>query len=62
MTATIAKKGLLWAKPQKIAEIIVRASVPNASIPAVLYAPPFWRWIMYVIRFMPDFVFHRTKL
>jgi NAD(P)-dependent dehydrogenase (short-subunit alcohol dehydrogenase family) len=62
MTATITKKGLLWAKPQKIAEIIVQASATNASIPPVVYAPSFWRWIMYVIRFMPAFVFHRTKL
>jgi NAD(P)-dependent dehydrogenase (short-subunit alcohol dehydrogenase family) len=62
MTAAITKKGLLWAKPQKIAEIIVQASAPNASTPPVIYAPSFWRWIMYVIRFMPDFVFHRTKL
>ena len=62
MTAAIAKKGLLWAKPQKIAEIIVQASMPNAPTSPVIYAPSFWRWIMYVVRFMPNFIFHRTQL
>lgn len=62
MTAAIAKKGLLWAKPQKIAEIIIQASMPNAPASPVIYAPSFWRWIMYVVRFMPNFIFHRTQL
>jgi decaprenylphospho-beta-D-erythro-pentofuranosid-2-ulose 2-reductase len=62
MTAAITKKGLLWAKPQKIAEIIVQASLPDARMSRVIYAPFFWRWIMYVVRFMPDFIFHRTQL
>lgn len=62
MTAAITEKGLLWAKPEKIAEIIVRASMPNAPMSPVIYAPSFWRWIMYVVRFMPNFIFHRTQL
>lgn len=62
MTAAIAKKNVLWAKPQKIAETIVQVSMPNASTSPVVYAPSFWRWIMYVVRFMPNFVFHRTQL
>lgn len=62
MTAAIAPKGLLWSKPQKIAEIIVRASRPNGATSPIVYAPAFWRSIMYVIRFMPSFIFHRTQL
>jgi NAD(P)-dependent dehydrogenase (short-subunit alcohol dehydrogenase family) len=62
MTAAITKKGLLWAKPQRIAEIIIQASTPKAPRSPVIYAPYFWRWIMYVVRFMPNFIFHRTQL
>jgi decaprenylphospho-beta-D-erythro-pentofuranosid-2-ulose 2-reductase len=62
MTTSITNKGLLWAKPQKIAEIIVQVSMPDAPTSPVIYAPSFWRWIMYVVRFMPNFIFHRTQL
>jgi decaprenylphospho-beta-D-erythro-pentofuranosid-2-ulose 2-reductase len=62
MTASITNKGLLWAKPEKIAETIVQASKPGAATSPVIYAPPFWRWIMYVIRFTPSVIFHRTQL
>jgi short-subunit dehydrogenase len=59
MTAGIAKGGPLWASPEKVAGDIVRAL---DSGKAVLYTPWFWRWIMAVIRIVPDFVFRRTKL
>ena len=62
MTTSITHKGLLWAKPQRIAEIIFQASILGNRPSPVIYAPSFWRWIMYVIRFMPSFIFHRTKL
>jgi NAD(P)-dependent dehydrogenase (short-subunit alcohol dehydrogenase family) len=62
MTAHMTPKGLLWAKPGKIAEIIVRASAEDGTPPPVIYAPWFWRWIMLVIRLTPAFIFHRTKL
>ena len=62
MTTSIKNKGLLWAKPQRIGEIIFQASILGKRPPPVIYAPPFWRWIMYVIRFLPSFIFHRTKL
>ena len=60
MTAHIAPKGLLWAKPEAIARIIVRLG--RRGGPSIAYAPAFWKWIMYVIRFMPTSLFHRTKL
>lgn len=60
MTASIAKKGLLWAKPEAIARAIVKAGQGGTG--PVVYAPGFWRWVMWVIRFMPAFLFHRTRL
>ena len=34
----------------------------NRGGPAILYTPWFWRWIMLVIRLVPEPVFRRTKL
>ena len=60
MTASIAKKGLLWAKPETIARTIVKAG--RGSTAPVVYAPGFWRWVMCVIRHIPATLFHRTRL
>ncbi len=59
MTATIAKGGLLWAKPDQVAHDIARAVDRHA---AVVYTPWFWRPIMLIIRMMPSFVFNRLKI
>lgn len=61
MTAHIAKKGLLWAKPEAIGKVIVRIAQRPTS-PPVVYAPGFWRWIMLAIRITPSAIFHKTKL
>lgn len=61
MTAHITPKGALWAKPDDIARVIVAAGDVKRSGP-IVYAPWFWRWIMVVIRSLPSFVLHRTKL
>lgn len=58
MTAAF-RKGLFWAKPEVVAAVIVKAADGGLS---VSYAPWFWRWIMYIIRFLPAFVMHRTRL
>jgi decaprenylphospho-beta-D-erythro-pentofuranosid-2-ulose 2-reductase len=52
-------KGALWAQPASVARDIVRA-VDRGT--AVAYTPWFWRWIMLVIRHIPQFVFNRIKL
>jgi short-subunit dehydrogenase len=52
-------KGALWASPARVGEDIVAAVDRGAS---VVYTPWFWRWIMLVIRHIPEFVFVRTKL
>ena len=62
MTAHIAKKGLLWAKPQTIGRIIAEVADSGSKSRTTIYAPSFWRWIMYIIRFLPAFVMHRTRL
>jgi decaprenylphospho-beta-D-erythro-pentofuranosid-2-ulose 2-reductase len=60
MTAHIKKGGPLWAKPDAIAEKIMKV-VENPNKP-VVYMPWFWRPIMSVIRNVPAPIFHKTKL
>ncbi len=59
MTAGFKKGGPLWAKPHQIAAAIHRAADSGGPI---VYAPWIWRWIMLLIRTLPAFVIHRTRL
>ncbi len=59
MTGHIAKGGPLWAQPEKVATDIRDAMEQGA---AIRYTPWFWRWIMLVIRLVPDTIFRRTRL
>ena len=59
MTASITKKGLLWATPEQVAEAI--EAVAERGGP-VVYAPKFWLPIMLIIRHMPTFVFNKLNL
>ena len=61
MTAHIARKGLLWAKPDAIGKTIARLAKCSSPRP-IVYAPRFWRLIMTVIRVTPSAIFHKTKL
>ena len=58
MTAEF-KKGLLWAHPKPVAETIVKGIQKRKD---VLYVPWFWRWIMVIIRAIPERVFKRMSL
>lgn len=58
MTAAF-KKGPLWAKPDLIAKLIVRALDRRA---AIIYTPSFWALIMLIIRSIPRPIFVRLKL
>ncbi|MCB1671637.1 MAG: SDR family oxidoreductase [Gammaproteobacteria bacterium] len=58
MTAHL-EKGPLWASPERIAAIIVRSIERGRH---TVYAPFFWRFIMFVVRSLPDFIFKRIKL
>lgn len=59
MTAHIAKSGLLWAQPEDVATSITKAVEKRRD---VVYLPWFWRWIMLVIRFIPERLFKRMSL
>ncbi len=57
---TYALPGLfLRASPEKVAKSIYKAILQRKD---VFYTPFFWRWIMFVIRNIPDFIFKRQKL
>ncbi|MEX0618980.1 MAG: SDR family oxidoreductase [Pseudohongiellaceae bacterium] len=58
MTAGM-KKGPLWVSPQRIARIIIKAVSRRKH---TVYAPFFWRYIMFVVRIIPEFLFKRLKL
>ena len=58
MTAHIADKGALWAKPDAVAAGIVRAVERRRS---VVYLPFVWWPIMTVIRALPEAVFKKLK-
>lgn len=53
------KKGALWAKPEQVAEGIVKAIDRRR---AVAYLPSFWWPIMTIIRLIPEFIFKRISL
>jgi decaprenylphospho-beta-D-erythro-pentofuranosid-2-ulose 2-reductase len=59
MTADIARKGALWAKPEAVARTIVASASRGGP---VVYAPAFWRGIMLAVRSTPSVVFHKTRL
>lgn len=59
MTAAIANKGALWVTPDAIATGIERAIDARRS---TVYLPWFWRWIMLVIRLIPESIFKKLKL
>lgn len=52
------KKGLLWAKPEKVARDIDRAMMKRKN---VVYTPWFWRYIMLIVRLIPEFIFKRLS-
>jgi decaprenylphospho-beta-D-erythro-pentofuranosid-2-ulose 2-reductase len=58
MTASF-RKGPLWASPDKVAADIHRAMEGGFG---TVYTPWFWRWIMLIIRHVPERIFIRTKL
>lgn len=59
MTNGFAKSSFLWSTPDRIAKVMVKALQTRRS---VLYAPSYWRVIMFIIRHMPDFIFRKLGL
>ncbi len=58
MTASF-KKGLLWAKPNIVAEKIMQAIDRRKD---VIYVPAFWWVIMQMIKVIPNSVFRKLRL
>ena len=58
MTAAF-RKGPLWAKPDQVAKLILRALDRRRDL---VYVPAFWALIMLIIRNIPGSVFKRLKL
>ena len=58
MTA-LFKKGALWASPEKVARDIFNAINKKTNI---LYTPFFWRYIMLIIKCVPEQIFKKLKL
>jgi decaprenylphospho-beta-D-erythro-pentofuranosid-2-ulose 2-reductase len=59
MTAGLAKAGPLWASADRVAADIERALERGWG---TVYTPWFWRWIMLLIRHVPERIFVRTRL
>ena len=52
-------KGILWAKPEKIAKDIYKGIKKRKD---VIYTPWFWRWIMLIIKSIPERIFKKMNL
>jgi decaprenylphospho-beta-D-erythro-pentofuranosid-2-ulose 2-reductase len=59
MTANVAKKGLLWAQPERVAPLIAAAARRGGPI---VYVPAFWWFLMLIIRHLPTFIFNRLNI
>lgn len=59
MTAALEKGGPLWATPEKIAEDMEKSVGKGGGI---LYTPWFWRYILLIIRHVPDALFKKLSL
>jgi len=57
MTAQL-KKGLLWSSPETIAAKIVSSIKAGKH---TVYAPGYWRAIMFIVNGIPEFIFKRLK-
>lgn len=53
------EKGPLWTQPEAVARGIYRSIARGRN---VVYVPWFWRWIMLIIRLIPEAVFKRLNL
>ena len=63
MTAHIDNRGgPLWSTPEVIAKTIVNVARRDRKSQPIVYAPLFWKPIMLIIRVIPSWIFHRTRL
>lgn len=53
------KQTPLFATPDRVAADMDRAM--SAGKTGIIYTPWWWRWIMGIIKLLPEFVFHRVR-
>lgn len=58
MTAHL-KRNFLWTNPSSVAKTIDHCIKTRKP---VCYIPFYWRWIMLIIKLLPDFLFKRLKV
>jgi len=59
MTENLKLPPLLTAKPEDVANAVFKAVQKKKN---VIYVKWFWRWIMFIIRNIPEFMFKKMKL
>lgn len=59
MTENMPLPGLLTATPEVVAAVVYRAILKKKN---VVYVKGFWRWIMLIIKSIPEFIFKKLKL
>lgn len=59
MTESLTLPPLLTAKPEQVAEAVYKAIVKKKN---TIYVKWFWRWIMLIIKCIPEFMFKKMKL
>lgn len=59
MTESMDLPGALTAEPEQVAQAIVRGIEKRRD---VVYTLWMWRWVMLIIRHIPEFIFKRMKL
>jgi len=59
MTENLSLPPLLTAKPEQVAKAVARAIEKKKN---VVYVKWFWRWIMLIIKTIPEFLFKKLKL
>lgn len=59
MTAHLPLPGLLTASPEEVAKAIIKSAEHKKNI---IYVKWFWKWIMLIIKNIPEFIFKKMKL
>jgi decaprenylphospho-beta-D-erythro-pentofuranosid-2-ulose 2-reductase len=59
MTENLTLPPLLTAKPEAVADTVYKAAANKKN---VVYVKWFWRWIMLIIKSIPEFMFKKMKL
>ncbi|MGN6492114.1 MAG: SDR family oxidoreductase [Agriterribacter sp.] len=59
MTEHLTLPKLLTATPAQVAEAVYKSAKRKRN---VIYVKWFWRWIMYIIKFIPESIFKKKKL